>query len=135
MINEEGMDAIFARHARIAEAVRRAVTVWCADGPLEFNALVPEQRSNSITCIRTPEDTYANDIRIVCRDTFNVSLGGGLAALMGRAFRIGHMGDLNEPMIIGALGGIEATLQVLNVPHGKGGVMAAVDYLADTATK
>lgn len=135
MIFEEGMDAVFTRHARNAEAVRKAVAVWCSDGPLEFNAVTPEQRANSITCIRTPEDTYANDIRTVCRDTFNVSLGGGLAALTGRAFRIGHMGDLNEPMIIGALGGIEATLQILDVPHGKGGVMAAVDYLAQTATR
>ncbi|MBL4720483.1 MAG: aminotransferase class V-fold PLP-dependent enzyme [Alphaproteobacteria bacterium] len=135
MIKEEGMDAVFARHARIAEAVRKAVGVWVSEGPMEFNALVPEQRANSITCIRMPADTYANDIRTVCRDTFNVSLGGGLATLMGKTFRIGHMGDLNEPMIIGALGGIEATLQVLNVPHGKGGVMAAVDYLADTTTR
>jgi alanine-glyoxylate transaminase / serine-glyoxylate transaminase / serine-pyruvate transaminase len=135
MIQEEGMDAVFARHARMAEAVRRAVGVWVSEGPMEFNALVPEQRADSITCVRMPPDTFANDIRTVCRETFNVSLGGGLAALMGQAFRIGHMGDLNEPMIIGALGGVEATFQLLGVPHGKGGVMAAVDYLADTATK
>ncbi|MFT6581536.1 MAG: alanine-glyoxylate transaminase/serine-glyoxylate transaminase/serine-pyruvate transaminase [Alphaproteobacteria bacterium] len=135
MIQEEGMSEVFARHARMAEAVRKAVDVWVSEGSMEFNAQVPEQRANSVTCVRMPADTFANDIRTVCRETFNVSLGGGLAALAGRAFRIGHMGDLNEPMIIGALGGVEATFQLLGVPHGKGGVMAAVDYLADTATK
>ena len=135
MIFEEGMNAVFARHARNAQAVREAVAVWCSDGPMEFNAIIPEQRSNSITCIRTPEDTFADDIRATARSTFNVSMGGGLAALAGRAFRIGHMGDLNDPMVMGALGGIEATLQLLGVPHGKGGVMAAVDYFAKTATR
>jgi alanine-glyoxylate transaminase/serine-glyoxylate transaminase/serine-pyruvate transaminase len=135
MIFEEGMNEVFARHARNAQAVREAVAVWCSDGPMEFNAIIPEQRSNSITCIRTPEDTFADDIRATARSTFNVSMGGGLAALAGRAFRIGHMGDLNDPMVMGALGGIEATLQLLEVPHGKGGVMAAVDYFAKTATR
>lgn len=133
MLAEEGLDNVYARHARMAEAVRIAAGIWCEGGPLEINAVVPAQRSNSITCVRTPEDMDAIKIRDVAREVFNVSLGGGLANLMGRAFRIGHMGDLNEPMIIGALGGIEATLQVCGVPIGKGAVGAAVDYLAKTA--
>jgi len=98
ILNEEGLPAIFARHARLSEAVRRAVGVWCDGGPLEFNATRPETRSNSITAVRTPEDLDAEQIRKVARETFDVSLGGGLADLAGRVFRIGHMGDLNAPI-------------------------------------
>ncbi len=131
-IREEGMDNIIARHARLGEATRRAVAVWAEGGALEFNTVDPAARSNSITCVRQVGDTDMNLIRTTARETFNVSLGGGLAALMGKAFRIGHMGDLNEPMLIGALGGIDATLKRLKVPAGRGAVEAAIDYLADT---
>ncbi len=132
-IRAEGLDAIVARHARLAEASRRAVAVWAEGGALEFNTIDPAARSNSITCVRQVGDTDMNKIREVAREKFNVSLGGGLAALMGKAFRIGHMGDLNEPMILGALGGIDLALKYLNVPHGKGALDAAATYLAETA--
>lgn len=132
-VREEGMDNIVARHARLGEAARRAVGVWAEGGALEFNTIDPAARSNSITCVRQVGDTDMNLIRQTARERFNVSLGGGLAALMGKAFRIGHMGDLNEPMLIGALGGVDLALKTLDVPHGKGAVDAAIAYLAETA--
>ena len=100
------------------------------EGGMAFNALVPAQRANSITAIRVPPGHDAEAVRDLARERFQVALGGGLEQLKGDVFRIGHMGDLNEPMILGALGGIEAALQCLHIPHGRGGVTAAIDYLA-----
>jgi len=133
MLEEEGMPQVFARHTRLANAVRKAAEVWSQAGALELNILEPDARADSLTVVRTPEGMTSDIIRSTARDTFHVAMGGGLGDLAGRVFRIGHMGDLNEPMIIGALGGIEAALQVCQVPIGKGGVGAAVDYLASTA--
>lgn len=133
MINEEGWDNVYARHTRLATATRKAVEVWAEAGALEFNILEPSVRADSLTVVRTPEGMNSEVIRIAARETFGVAMGGGLGDLAGRVFRIGHMGDLNEPMIIGALGGIEAALQVCQVPIGKGGVSAAVEYLASSA--
>lgn len=130
-IREEGLDNIVARHARLGAAARTAVEIWAEGGALEFNVPDPAARSNSITCVRQVGDTDMNLIRQTARETFNVSVGGGLAALMGKAFRIGHMGDLNDPMLLGALGGIDATLKRLDVPHGRGALDAAAAYLAD----
>jgi len=130
-IEAEGLDAVIARHTRLGEAVRRAVAVWAEGGALEFNTIDPAARSNSITCVRQIGDTDVNAIRTMARETFNVSLGGGLAALMGKAFRIGHMGDLNEPMVLGALGGVDLALKRLKVPHGDGALDAASRYLAE----
>jgi len=129
MIEEEGLDAIFARHHRLAEATRRAVRVWRQnDGP-EIFAINPRAQSDSITAVQVPEGYDADKVRQLCLDKFNVSLGGGLDLLRGRVFRIGHMGDLNEPMILGALAGVEMALELTGVPHGKGGVAAAMEYL------
>jgi alanine-glyoxylate transaminase/serine-glyoxylate transaminase/serine-pyruvate transaminase len=133
MLDEEGWPQVFARHARLAGAVRAAVEVWSQPGALEFNILSPEARADSLTVVRTPEGMNSETVRNTARETFRVAMGGSLGDLAGRVFRIGHMGDLNEPMVIGALGGIEAALQVCQVPIGKGGVGAAVDYLAATA--
>ena len=130
MVMEEGLERIFARHQRLAEAVRRAVAAWGEGGGIEFNALVEAERSNSVTTILVPEGCDAEELRTVCRERFRVSLGGGLSRLEGRAFRIGHMGDLNEPMVLGALAGVELGFQTCGIPYGKGGVGAAVDYLA-----
>jgi alanine-glyoxylate transaminase/serine-glyoxylate transaminase/serine-pyruvate transaminase len=130
MVMEEGLEAAFARHARLAGAVRRAVAVWCEAGALAFNAQVPEQRAQSVTTILTPEGFDADKVRTVCRERLDVALGGGLGRLQGRAFRIGHMGDINEPMILGALASVEAALAICGLPHGKGGVTAAIAYLA-----
>lgn len=131
MLHEEGLDNTFARHARLAEAVRRTVAVWSESGPLEFNVVRPEERAQSLTVVRTPDGLDGETVRKVARERFGVSIGGGLSDLQGRAFRIGHMGDLNEPMILGALGGIEAALRTIGVAHDSG-LAAAVDYLAET---
>ncbi len=134
MVMEEGLEAAFARHARLAEAVRRAVAVWAEAGTLAFNALVPEERANSVTTILVPEEIDAERIRETCSARFDVSLGAGLRRMNGRAFRIGHMGDVNAPMLLGALASVEATLKICGVPHGTGGVTAAIAYLAEEAT-
>jgi len=132
MIEEEGLDNIFARHYRLAEATRRAVRAWRQnDGP-EIFAVDPRAQSDSITAVQVPEGYDADKVRQLCLDKFNVSLGGGLDRLRGHVFRIGHMGDLNEPMILGALAVVEIALELCGVPHGKGGVAAAMDYLASS---
>jgi len=129
MIDEEGLDKIFARHHRLAEATRRAVRVWRQnDGP-EIFAVDPRAQSDSITAVQVPDGYDADKVRQVCLDKFNVSLGGGLGRLRGHVFRIGHMGDLNEPMILGAIAAVEMALELCEIPHGKGGVTAAMDYL------
>ena len=132
MLHEEGLENAFARHARLAEAVRRAVGAWGRGGPLEFNAVRPEDRAQSLTVVRTPEDIDSEAIRTTARERFGVAIGGGQADLKGLAFRIGHMGGLNEPMILGALGGVEAALRACGVPHDSG-LPAAIEYLAETA--
>jgi alanine-glyoxylate transaminase/serine-glyoxylate transaminase/serine-pyruvate transaminase len=129
MLEEEGLDQVFARHHRLAEAARRAVRAWRQnDGP-EIFAVDPRAQSDSITAVQLPDGYDADKMRQLCLDKFNVSLGGGLDRLRGRVFRIGHLGDLNEPMILGALAAIEMALELTDVPHGRGGVQAAMDYL------
>ena len=134
MLEEEGLDNVFARHRRLAEATRRAVRVWRQnDGP-EIFAADPRGESDSVTAVLTPEGHDANRLRTACLEKFNVSLGGGLGPLQGRVFRIGHLGDLNEPMILGAIAAVEMALDLVGIPHGRGGVAAAMDYLvADAA--
>jgi len=133
MIAEEGLDALFARHHRLAEATRRALRVWRQnDGP-ELFAADPRVQSDSISAVLVPLGCDAEKVRQIALNRFNVSLGGGLGDLGGRVFRIGHMGDLNEPMLLGALAAVEMALDLAGVPHGKGGVDAAMAYLAETA--
>ncbi|HEU0217683.1 MAG TPA: serine--glyoxylate aminotransferase, partial [Stellaceae bacterium] len=132
MIEEEGLDQVFARHYRLAEATRRAVRAWRQnDGP-EIFAIDARAQSDSVTAVLMPEGYDANRVRAVALDKFNVSLGGGLGPLQGRVLRIGHLGDLNEPMILGSLAAVEMALDLVGVPHGKGGVAAAMDYLVST---
>jgi len=129
MLEEEGLDEVFARHHRLAEATRRAVRAWRQnDGP-EIYAIDPRAQSDSITAVQLPEGCDADKTRQVCLDKFNVSLGGGLERLRGRIIRIGHLGDLNEPMILGAIAAVEMAMELTGVPHGRGGVQAAMDYL------
>ncbi|NBS03455.1 MAG: aminotransferase class V-fold PLP-dependent enzyme, partial [Rhizobiales bacterium] len=100
LLEEEGMDNVVSRHARLGEAVRRAVQHWSGNqGPRLFSD-DPARYSNSVTAVRMPEGFNADDIRKTAMNRFNVSLGGGLSRLSGQVFRIGHMGDLNEPMIL-----------------------------------
>lgn len=131
MVNEETLAGAFARHARLAEAVRRAVIQWGEAGTMELNALVPEQRANSVTTIRTAEDIDIVAFHEFCRDNFNLSLGFAIGDLMGKGFRIGHMGDLNEPMILGALGAVEAGFKACGIRHGENGVSAAIAWLGE----
>ena len=128
MIGEEGLPAVFARHARLAGAVRAAVEAWSRGGALSFNALVPEQRAPTVTTIRTDPGFDADSIRTHARRTLGVSVAGGLGMLAGKAFRIGHLGDLNEPMVLGCLGALEVAFLELGVPH-ESGVRAATEAL------
>jgi alanine-glyoxylate transaminase/serine-glyoxylate transaminase/serine-pyruvate transaminase len=130
LLEEEGLENVYARHSRLAEATRRAVKVWAAnDGPQLF-CVSPDRLSDSVTAILMPEGFDAEAVRRTARHRFNVSLGGGLGDLGGKIFRIGHLGDLNEPMLLGALAAVEMALRIEGIPHGRGGVDAAMAFLA-----
>ncbi|MCU0887778.1 MAG: aminotransferase class V-fold PLP-dependent enzyme [Rubritepida sp.] len=130
MLEEEGLDNVFARHARLARAVRACVQHWSGnDGPQLF-CQNPERASDSVTAVLMPEGHDAEAVRRIALERFNVSTGGGLGKLGGRVFRIGHLGDLNEPMILGTLASIELALGEAGVPHAQGGVQAAMASLA-----
>ena len=130
MLAEEGLEGAFARHRRLGDATRAAVEVWSEAGAMELNALVPEQRAESITTIRMGEGFDSKAFQSILRESFNVAVGGGLGQLEGKAFRIGHMGDVNEPMILGTLASVEAVFKILGIPHGEGALPAAIQTLA-----
>ena len=133
MLEEEGLDNVFARHHRLAEATRRAVQVWRGNNGPEVFGMDPGGQSDTITAVLVPEGHNADKVRQIALDKFNVSLGGGLDRLRGRVFRIGHLGDLNEPMVLGSIASVEIALGLAGVPHGKGAVQAAMEYLAGEA--
>jgi alanine-glyoxylate transaminase/serine-glyoxylate transaminase/serine-pyruvate transaminase len=128
----EGLENVYARHRRLADAVRAAVAVWSEAGALEFNAVKPSERSDGVTTIVCAPGYNGDTIRLACRDRFDLSLGAGLGKLDGKAFRIGHMGWLNEPMVLGALASVEAALTACGVPYRRGGIDAAVASLTGT---
>ena len=130
LLEEEGLDNVVARHHRLAEATRRAVKVWSGNNGPQLFCVSPDRYSDSVTAILMPEGYDAEAVRRCARYRFNVSLGGGLGVLGGKVFRIGHLGDLNEPMLLGALAAVEMALRIEGIPHGRGGVDAAMDYLA-----
>ncbi len=131
ILEEEGLDNAIARHTRLGEAARQAVRVWAGnDGPSLF-CLSRDRLSNSVTAVMMPEGFNGDALRKTVRERFNVSLGGGLGKLGGKIFRIGHLGDLNEPMLLGALAAIEMGLRIEGIPHGRGGVDAAMAFLAE----
>jgi alanine-glyoxylate transaminase/serine-glyoxylate transaminase/serine-pyruvate transaminase len=132
LIEEEGLDAIIARHARLAEAVRRCVRHWSGNNGPQLYCLSPERVSDSVTSILLPDGYDAEKLRRRVA-TMNVALGAGLARLNGKVFRIGHLGDLNEPMILGTLAATEIGLRLEGIPHAPGGVDAAMAYLAEMA--
>jgi alanine-glyoxylate transaminase/serine-glyoxylate transaminase/serine-pyruvate transaminase len=133
MLEEEGLDNVFARHHRLAEATRRAVRTWRQnDGP-EIFSTDPAAQSDTVTAVLLPEGFDADQLRAIALDRFNLSLGGGLGPLRGKLFRIGHLGDLNEPTVLGSLATVEMALDLAGVPHGKGGTQAAADYLVNEA--
>ena len=131
MVQEEGLEAVFDRHQRLAAAVRAAIRTWEQGGELALNAVSPREQSNSVSTVRLDDVDKVSVIIRICRDELNVSLGGALGEqLEGRAFRIGHMGDINEPMVLGALGAVETALLRTRTAHGAGGVGAAIEALA-----
>ena len=127
---EEGLENVFARHHRLAGAVRAAVQHWSGNNGPQLFCLNPGRYSDSVTAILMPEGFNADELRGVALKRFNVSLGGGLGPLGGKVFRIGHLGDLNEPMILGTLSTVELSMKVAGIPHTPGGVDAAIAMLA-----
>jgi alanine-glyoxylate transaminase/serine-glyoxylate transaminase/serine-pyruvate transaminase len=126
MLEEEGLDNVFARHDRHAEATRRAAAAW----GLEVLCAVPEEYSSSLTALLMPAGNDADKLRAAILERFDMSLGMGLGRLAGKVFRIGHLGDFNDLTLMGALAGVEMGLSLAGVPHRKGGAQAAMDYLA-----
>ncbi len=148
IIEEESMDAVIARHGRLANATRAAVNHWGGGatnrsvsinddgftGPISQIELMmheTERQSDSVTAVLVPDGHDSNQMRKIAIDRFNLSLGQGLGPLAGKAFRIGHLGDLNEPMLLGALATTELALKASGIPHQPGGVNAAIDALSD----
>lgn len=129
LIFSEGLEAIWRRHAQIARAVQAAVEGWRTGGAVDFFARDPASRSHSVTTI-TVNGVDIEALRSVARERFQVALAGGLGPLAGRAFRIGHLGDCNPAMILGAIAGVEGALVALGVPVGEGGTRRAVLSLA-----
>jgi alanine-glyoxylate transaminase/serine-glyoxylate transaminase/serine-pyruvate transaminase len=129
MLFEEGLDRVFARHDRLAEATRRAVRGW----GLEILCADPALYSSTLTAIVLPEGHNADAFRKIVLERFDMSLGQGLGKLSGKIFRIGHLGHFNDLMLCGTLAGVEMGLALAGVPHRKGGTQAAIDYLAESA--
>jgi alanine-glyoxylate transaminase/serine-glyoxylate transaminase/serine-pyruvate transaminase len=125
MLLEEGLDHVFARHHRHAEATRRAVRAW----GFEVLATDPAEYSSSLTAVKLPEGYDADLLRSIILERFNTSLGNGLGILAGKVFRIGHLGDFNDPMLAGTLAGVEMGLKLADIPCASSGVAAALDYL------
>ena len=132
MLLAEGMENAFARHRILAEAVRRAVGVWSEGQAIAFNIAAPEERANSVTTVLWQRDGGLKEFVDYAREKCGVVLGTGIGALGGKAFRIAHMGHVNAPMVLGTLGVVETALAATSVPHGRGGVQAAIDWLGES---
>jgi alanine-glyoxylate transaminase/serine-glyoxylate transaminase/serine-pyruvate transaminase len=129
MLLEEGLENVFARHDRHAEATRRAVRHW----GFEIQCADPRHYSSVLTAVRLPEGHSANALRATILERHNMSLGNGLGQLNDRVFRIGHLGDFGDLQLVGTLGGVEMGLRAAGIPHSPGGVQAAMDYLSGNA--
>lgn len=130
LLFEEGLENVFRRHQLLAEAVRRAVGVWSAGQVVGFNIIEPSERCDTVTPVLT--DGYDPDaLRAYCKDQCGVVLGHGIGDLSGKAFRIAHMGHVNAPMVLGTLSVIEMALKALQIPHGRGGTQAAIEWLGE----
>ena len=128
MLLEEGLQNVFGRHNRFAEATRRAATTW----GLEILCTNPDEYSNILTALILPEGHDADRLREIILQRFDMSLGAGLGKLAGKVFRIGHLGDFNDLSLMGTLSGVEMGLQIAGVPSNIGGVNAAMAFLADS---
>jgi alanine-glyoxylate transaminase / serine-glyoxylate transaminase / serine-pyruvate transaminase len=132
MLLAEGLDAAFERHRLLAEATRRAVNVWSEGQALSFNIAEPQERSDTVTTVCMRDAGAAQRLSEYCREKCGVVLGIGLGHLTGKAFRIAHMGHVNAPMVLGTLGAVEVALNALRIPHGAGGVQAAIGWLGES---
>ncbi len=130
MIFEEGLEAIWARHAVFARAVRAAIEAWSVEGGLEFNVTDPAHRSDAVTTVLTGR-IHGETLRRICEERSGLTLGVGLGEFADRAFRIGHMGHLNPPMVLGTLGTIEAGLHAMGARIGGSGVAAAAQVIGE----
>ena len=126
MLMEEGLENVLTRHTRHAEATRAAVKEW----GLEILCKKPEEYSNSLTAVMVPEGHDADALRKVVLDNYNMALGMGLNKIKGKVFRIGHLGDFNDLMLAGTLAGVEMGLKKSGIPYKAGGIMKALNYLA-----
>ena len=129
ILREEGLHGVFARHARHAEATRRAVRAW----GLEILCANPEEYSNTLTAVMMPGGHDADALRRTILEAYDMSLGTGLGRLAGKVFRIGHLGDFNDLTLMGTLAGVEMGLALAGVPHQQAGVAAAMAYLTGAA--
>jgi alanine-glyoxylate transaminase/serine-glyoxylate transaminase/serine-pyruvate transaminase len=125
MLEEEGLENVFARHKRHSAATRAAVKAW----GLETQCQDAQAHSPALTGVRLPEGHDADAFRKVVLENFDMSLGTGLGKIKGKAFRVGHIGHFNDLMLMGTLSGIEMGLDLAKVPHRSGGVLAAMDVL------
>ena len=125
MLMEEGLENVFNRHKKFAEATRIAVNAW----GLEILCKNPEEYSSSLTAVLVPEGHNADSLRKIILDDYNMSLGTGLAKVARKVFRIGHLGDFNELMLAGTLSGVEMGLMKSKIPFNKGGILKALEYL------
>jgi alanine-glyoxylate transaminase/serine-glyoxylate transaminase/serine-pyruvate transaminase len=128
LLFEEGLPNAFRRHSLLAEAVRRAIGVWAEGQALGFNIIEPKERCNTVTPVLT-HGPSPDMLRAYCEEKCGVVLGHGIGELSGKAFRIAHMGHVNAPMVLGTLSVVEMALAALGIPHGRGGVQAAIKWL------
>ena len=134
MLFDEGLENVFLRHRLLGEAVRRAVSVWAEGQVLGFNIAEPAERSNTVTTIVMANSHDPVALHRYCKEKCGVVLGVGIGELQGQAFRIAHMGHINAPMILGTLGVVEVALTALQIPHGKGGTGAAIEWLGESVS-
>ena len=134
LIEQEGLENAFLRHRLLGEAVRRAVAVWAEGQVLGFNIADAAERSDTVTTVTMGNGHDPAPLLRYCKEKCGVVIGVGIGDLQGKAFRIAHMGHVNAPMILGTLGVIEVALHALGIPHGRGGVEAAIDWLGQTVT-
>ena len=131
MLMTEGLENVYRRHRLLAEVTRRAVAVWSRGGVLSFNILEPAQRADSVTVVLLKDGHDAKPLLEYCEKKCGVVISGGIAELSGKGLRIAHMGHVNAPMILGTLAALEIGLAAVGVPHQKGGVQAAIDWLGE----
>ncbi len=131
MLLAEGLDNAQRRHHLLAEATRRTIAAWSEGGAIGFNILEPSERSDTVTVALMDNPAPLLDY---CNRKCGVVIGRAIGALAGKGFRIAHMGHINAPMVLGTLGVVEVGLTALRIPHGKGGVQAAIAWLGDEVT-